>query len=364
METVTRQDAINKLEEIVSKFENKDFNVYFFVVDTKNAPNGGVEYMYDIALNLHDKGYNVTMLHQEQEFVGPIEWLGERYSVLEHKNVESNNVAISAADFLFIPEVYVNVMTQTKNLPCKRILVYHTPEYMLEFMPVGATLSDLNMYDAITTNSTLKNQLEKYFPRVKTRVIRPSVKKCFYTTDEPKKLIVNLMGADQSDINNIIKPFFWKNPAYKWVSFRDVRNMAQTVFADVLREGFVSVWVDDKTSNAQVALEALKSGNILIAKVPENIPEWMLENGELRNDVIWFTTFDELHQILASVIRGWTRNDIVSSFTNVYEKLNGVYTPEAQNADIEVDIIKGIFEVRFNEYKQLLLGMKDKVENE
>ena len=364
MENITKNDVIKKLEESISKLENKDFNVYFFVVDSKNNPNGGVEYTYDIALTLHNMGYNVTMLHQEEEFIGPIEWLGERYSVLEHKSVENNNVAISASDFLFIPEVYVNVMTQTKNLPCKRIVLYQNPEYMMEFMPVGVTFANLNISDVITTNTNLEDKLKTYFPKVRTGLVRPSVKNCFYTTDEPKKLIVNLITSNKSDLNNIIKPFFWKYPVYNWVSFRDMHGMAQTIFADVLREGAISVWVDDTTVNAQTALEALKCGNILIAKVPNTIPDWMLENGELRNDIIWFNDFDDLHTILTSVIRGWTRNDIVSDFVDVHKKIEHVYNPKIQEYDIKTNIVERIFDERLNEYRQLLVGVKNNVDKE
>jgi hypothetical protein len=321
-----------------------------------------VEYIYDIALNLYEKGYKVTMLHQEEEFVGPIEWLGERYSVLEHRNVEKENIPISATDFIFIPESCVSVMSQTKNIRCQKIMLYHTPEYFLKLMPMGATLNDLNIHNVITTSPQLSEKITKYFPRVNAEVVRPSIKNCFFTNTEPKKLIVNIMGSEETDVNNILKPFFWKYPAYKWVSFRDMHGMTQKVFADVLREGIITVWVDDKTANAQTALEALKCGNILIAKVPNTVPSWMLENGELREDIIWFETYDELHNILASVIRGWTRNDIVETFMNVHTKLNNVYTPEAQDKDIDNVIVHGFVRTLLTEYRQMYSGIKNKSE--
>lgn len=360
MDNINTQDILQKLEEVISKTENKDFNMYFFVIDTKNAPDGSVEYMYDIALNLFNKGYQVTMLHQEEEFIGPVDWLGERYSVLEHKNVEKDNVPISTTDFLFIPESCVSVMTQTKNIKCKKIMLYHTPEYFLKLMPMGLTLGDLGINNVIVPNQELANKVQLYFPRVTTNIIRPSVKKCFFTNTEPKKLIVNIMGSDESDINNILKPFFWKYPAYKWVSFRDMHGMTQKVYAEVLREGAITVWSDDKTVCGQTALEALKCGSILIAKVPNMIPEWMIENGELRNDIIWFENYDELHRILASVIRGWTRNDIVEDFSNVNTKINNIYTPEAQDKDIDNVVVDTIVRDRLNEYRQMLSGIKTK----
>lgn len=358
------ETMITKLEEMISNLESKNFKMYFFVIDTKGNPHGGVEYMYDIALEMHNNGYDVTMLHQEQEFVGPFDWLGERYSVLPHENVEASNVPISATDFLFIPEVYSNVMIQTKELPCRRVVVCRNPEFMLEFIPVGASWFDFGIYDVIVPNAQVENKIKRYFPNIRTYIIRPSVKNAFHTTDEPKKLIVNLLAKDRGRINDILKPFYWKYPAYKWVSFRDMGSpMTAELYPNVLREAAITVWVDDDTTNGISAYEAVKSGNMLIAKMPRVVPEWMTENNELRNDIIWFDDFDSLHDILASVIRGWTRNDIKEEFTTVGEKLTGVFSPETQKIDIEKTIVDGIIRNRLNEYRQFIGGMKNNTEN-
>ena len=359
-----KEMMMSRLEEILSNIENKNFKMYFFVVDTKGNPHGGVEYMYDIALEMHNNGYDVTMLHQEEEFVGPFDWLGERYSVLPHENVQTTNVSISASDFLFIPEVYSNVMGQTKDLPCRRVIVCRNPEFMLEFIPVGASWFDFNIFDVIVPNSEVENKIKKYFPNMRTHIIRPSVKNRYFTNETPKKLIVNIISKDRSDLNKILKPFYWRYPAYKWVSFRDMGSpMEAELYPNVLREGAIAVWADSETTNAISAFEAVKSGNILIAKVPNTVPEWMIENGELRKDIIWFDNYDTLHDILASVIRGWTRNDIKEEFMTVSSKVSTFFTPEIQKNDIERVMVDTIIRERINEYRQILGGMKNNVEN-
>lgn len=361
-----KENVVQKIEEIISNLENKDFNMYFFVMDTKGNPQSGVEYMYDVALYLHENGYNVTMLHQEQDFVGPFDWLGERYTVLPHENVENSNVAITPADFLFIPEVYTNVMTQTKELPCRRVVVCRNPELMLEFIPVGATWSDLNIFDAIVPSVEVETMIKRWFPNLRTHIVRPSVRNAFYTDETPKKLIVNLITKDRSVLNKVLKPFFWRFPAYKWVSFRDMASPMETqLYPNVLREAAIAVWVDDDTTNALSAFEALKSGNILIAKIPNTVPDWMLVDGELRHDIIWFDNFNTLHDILASVIRGWTRNDIKDEFMQVYKTLDNIYTPEIQKSDIQKTVVDTIIRGRLGEYQQILASMKNnEVNNE
>lgn len=357
-------EKIKKLEETIETMVNKDGNVYFFTLDTKNAPNGEVKYIYDIALSLLNMGYKVTMLHQEDEFVGPIEWLGDKYSVLVHKNVKDENVVVTPSDFVFIPEVFSNVMSQTKTLPCKRIIIYYNPAYLTDYMPVGVTMNDLNIYDAITTNETLRDKLKSYFPNLNIKVIRPSISELFFNNDEPKKLIVNLITPTANEVNDIVKPFYWKNPLYKWLSFRDLKGIPQDTLADVMREAAFTVWVDDMTNNAQMALEALKSGSILIAKVPQVTPEWMFENNDYRFGIIWVDSYDMLHDVIASVVRGWTRDDIVEKYLTMSSEVKNIYLPEYQKTDIEKQIVDGIFESTISTYRQILAAENNNVKNE
>jgi hypothetical protein len=35
---------------------------------------------------------------------------------------------------------------------------------------------------------------------------------------------------------------------YKWVSFRDVRGFPKEKYAELLREGAITIWVDENTS--------------------------------------------------------------------------------------------------------------------
>ena len=58
-------DVINKLKEQADAIDSKDFNVYFYVLDTKNTPTGSMSYLYETALTLQNMGYKVTMLHSD-----------------------------------------------------------------------------------------------------------------------------------------------------------------------------------------------------------------------------------------------------------------------------------------------------------
>lgn len=347
-----------RIEEQIKNIDNRDFSLYFYVVDTKGVPSGSLSYIYDIALGLKDMGYNVGMLHNEEEFVGVEEWLGSAYSDLPHYNIEKNKIDISPSDILFIPEVYSNVMTATKKLPCQRVAILQSFDKLTEFIPFGASWGDLGVFKAITTTESNKNRLKKYFPFVKTSVIRPKISSLFYKTEEPKKLIINVVTREPSDVNKIVKTFFWEYPMYQWVAFRDLRGMNKEDFAKSLQEAAITVWVDDVTNFGYTPLEAMKCGSIVVGKVPDVAPEWLWSKDENENDLtkagIWVDSFDTLPAVLASVIRTWTMDSIPEVMQNKADELVSQFTSGQQLNDIKKVIVDELIAGRKKEYEETL----------
>ena len=63
--------VLERIHNEIEKINKKESNIYFFVLDTKGNPSGSLAYIYNLALLLHNEGYKVSMLYQEQEeFVG------------------------------------------------------------------------------------------------------------------------------------------------------------------------------------------------------------------------------------------------------------------------------------------------------
>ena len=360
---MTTEEMIKVVEENVQRLENNEFFLYFFVLDTKGNPSSALEYIYTTALQLKNAGYNVKMLHNEKEFVGVGEWLGEEYANLPHANVEKENVEITASDFLFIPEIFANVMMQTKKLPCKRVILVQNANNITEFMPVSQNLDNLGITDAIVTTEANEDKLASYFPEVRTHLVSPSIKSVFHRQEEPQKLLINVVAKDQTDVNRIVKPFYWKNPVYKFVSFRDLRGLTMETFADALREAAITVWVDDKTPFGYTLLESLKSGSIVLAKVPEDPSEWMLdEDGNLSNSIIWFDKLDDVSDMLSSVVRSWTRFEVPDSIYEEQKKFDNLYTEDVQKNAI-LHVYKNEFiDRRLNDFKEVLAELKNKEE--
>ena len=357
--------VISRIESEIEKIDNRESNIYFFVIDTKGNPSGSLEYIYKLAYLLKESGFNVSMLYQEaEEFVGVGDWLDEKYSSLPHYNIEGDDVAVSASDVLFIPEIFSNIMMQTKKLPCKRVAIMQNFDFVLEQMPISSQWGDLGIMESICNTEINAELIKSIFPYVKTTVIDPYVDSKFGTTDAPKNLIINIVAKDQRDVNRIIKPFYWKYPMFKWVSFRDLRGFPQDMYAQLLREGAITVWSDTETNFGYSALEAMKSGSLVLAKVTENTQKWMTEGDTLSNCCVWFDSFSELHKMLASVVRAWITDQVPNEIAEASKKQTEMYSVEQTKEQITNYVIN-VLENRKSEMLSLITHInKNGGENE
>ena len=365
---MTKEEKIKALENIkesIDRLESKNFTFFFFVMDTKGNPSGSLAYIYRTAYALKEFGYNVVMLHQEKEFVGVGSWLGEKYAELPHVNVESENVEIRPSDFLFIPEIYANVMSQTKNLPCKKIAILQNQSYLTSTIPVGVTWDDMNIKEAIVNTEANERLLKSYFPQITTHVVRPSIPPVFRESKEPQKLIINIVSKEQTNIDKIIKPFYWLYPVYKWVSFRDLRGIPEDVLAEALNSAAITVWIDDETDFGYTFLEALRSGTIVIAKVPNNPTDWMIdEKGNLIEGPIWFNNIRELPKIISSVVRTWTLDNIPEEIYEGAKKTATWFSIQDQKDDVSEVYINRIRTNRRNELQKAYDYFTNELEKE
>ncbi len=362
-----KEELIINIEKTLKSLKEKTFKIFFFVIDTKGTPNGNTQYTYWMAKRLIDLGYTVEMLYQEEDFVGVGEWLGDEYADLPHSCIEKTSIKISTADFLIIPEVFANVMNQTKDLPCKRIVLSQNVNFITEFIPIGVSWDNYNIRNVITTTDEQKKDIKDLFPNLNVDVIHPEIPNYFRDNGMPKNLMISVIAKDQSIVSKIIKQFHWKFPIYRWITFTDPRGLSKEEFADTLRESAITVWVDDDTYFGYVPIEAIKSGSLLIGKVPNIIPEWMYnEDGStLNNAGLWFSDIRDVQKLISGAIQ-WVMNDTIPDvICDDMEKIKGKYTTDDRVKEIDkvfgqylTDRIDEIETIKNN------INKKEKKENE
>ena len=378
--------AIEHIEEAIKRLKNNDFTLYFFVVDSKNVPNGRMQYIYQIAKVLSDKNYKVKMLYQleneytEEEllelkrkekpidenrtFIGVGEWLGEEYMKIEHLNISKKEWKVGPYDFLFIPEVLSSLMKQTYQYkaPCKRVVILHNFDHITEFIPFNDEWGTYGIRDVITNTEKQRELITKVFPYVKAKTIKPFIPNYFHKPIKPKKLIVNIISKKTEDVNRIMKLFYWKYPMYKFVSFRDLRGYPKEKFAEYLRESAISVWIDNDTPFGYSAIEAIKCGNIVVGKIPEHMPEWMTNEKGLVDNGVWTYDINLIPDILSRVLGSWMQDKIPQALVENMEKLETEYSFEEFENSIE-KLIKEYVEERVEEISEVKEVIKNKNKN-
>ena len=377
------EKALERIDEAIAKLEKNDFTFYFFVVDCKNVPNGNMQYMYQLAKTLNDKNYRVKMLYQlENEytqseidelnrkekpiddrrvFTGVGEWLGEEYMKLPHMNISKEEWKVSPSDFLFIPEVFSSLMKQTYQYkaPCKRIVVLHNYDYITEFIPFNDEWGTYGIHDVIVNTEQQGKLVTNIFPYVKYEVLNPYISDVFRKPIKPKKLIVNIISKRTEDVNKIIKQFYWKYPMYKFVSFRDLRGYPKETFAEYLQESAITLWVDSETPFGYSAIEAIRTGNIVIGKVPEHMPEWMGDEGGLLDNGVWAYDINTIPDILSRVLGSWMQDNIPNVLYENMEKLDNLYTYEDYMKNVD-RIVGGYIKERIEEFTEIRNVIKSK----
>lgn len=341
-------EQLNRIEEIVGKLDKKDFNLYFFTLDTKGNPTAGVANIYEHVKVLNELGYKAHILHEKDDYqikgteagLGVEDWLGEEYGALSHISIEAKELNIKPEDFIFIPEIFANIMDQIKAFPCKKVVFAQSPQYMFELLPAGKRWNrDLGFNDVITTSERQAGYIKQHFPNTNTHIIPVGIPEYFTKPTKPKKPIVAILSREQTDTYKLTKSFYLQYPLYKWLTFKDMRGMPRKNFARELKDCCLAVWVDDKAGFGTFPLEAMECGTPVIGKIPDMIPEWMETTNEegqamIKNNGVWTNTTTNIPELIATYIKLYLEDNIPTELLENVESSVGQYTPEKQKEAI------------------------------
>ena len=300
------QEQILKLEESIQKMRDKKSRIYFIVQDTKGNAKASIRYIYEMAMSLKNNGFNAIILHETPEYFGVTDWLGEEYMTnLEHRSIEGNNLEISPEDLIVIPEIYGFIMDQITKLPCGKIVLSQSYDYIFETLQPGQTWTQLGFHKCITTSEKQKEYISSTLRSVSVDVIEPTISEVFEKQEFPPKTIIGVHTRDHRDTVNLIKTFYTKFPQYRWITFRDLRGLSQVEFTNAMKESFASVWIDSISSFGTFPLESMKMGIPVIGLVPNITPEWMNEeNG------IWINNQNMIVDVIADFIQNWLEDNL------------------------------------------------------
>lgn len=314
-------DKLRILEESIARLDKHESNIYVLVQDTKGNAKASIKFSYDVVRTLNENGFNAFVLVENKEYGGVSAWLPMEYEETPTKVIEDGDLEVRPDDLVVVPELYAHVMEQIGEMPCNKVVLSQSYDYIFETLKPGATWNTFGFNRTITTGFEQKQYLTDLFKKQKVDVITPQISDMFRKSDKPQKPIIAIHTRDQRDTMKMIKAFYVKYPQYKWVTFRDMRGLSMEEFSDALRESCLSVWVDDISSFGTYPLESMKSGVPVIGKIPTMRPEWMTdENG------IWTIDNNQMVDLIAAVFKGWLEDKIPHEMYEDMDKTVSQYT--------------------------------------
>ena len=150
---------------------------------------------------------------------------------------------------------------------------------------------------------------------VSVDIIEPSISSHFTKPKDLPKTIINIHTREHRDTTNVIKAFYSRFPQYRWFTFRDLRGLSESEFAERMKESFLSVWVDNISGYGTFPLESIKMGIPVVGVVPNMVPTWMNENNG-----IWINNQNILVDVIADFIQNWLEDNISPELFTEMEK--------------------------------------------
>lgn len=299
-------EQISKLEQSIQNMKDKKSRIYLLVHDTKGNAKASVAYTYNLGLALKKGGYNPIILHEKPDYIGVGQWLGQEYmESLPHKAIEGQNLEVSPEDLIVIPELFGYVMSQITKLPCGKIVLCQAYDHILETLQPGQSWTQLSFFKCITTSETQKEFIENLMRGVSYDILEPFISDTFEASSLPPKPIIAIHSREPRDGVNLIKSFYVKFPQYRWITFRDMRGLTESEFAEALKDCFLSVWIDDISSYGTFPLESMKCGVPVLGLVPNLVPSWINEENGL-----WINNKIQLVDFVADFLQNWLEDNV------------------------------------------------------
>ena len=363
---ITAQQAeiekIEKIKESINKITTKT-SKFLFCVPESQTPVASVYEIYFHATVVKNMGFNVIIMVEKGDYVVP-SWIEKELTDHTHIPMSDPKLVVGPEDIMIIPEVFTNVMEQTKDLPCVRIGLLQSIDYMMNSLIPGTNWASFGIHNIITTSETLKEWVETFnsVNKYNIMVYNIGIPEYFEKSKLPQKPIISVISRNANDISKFVKLFFNKFPQYSWITFdpmvtksKPPQPMRRIDFAKRLKENFAAVWIDRIASFGTFPLECMKSGTIPICLKPDIMPEYMIErdkDGKITKVVdgagIWTENYYDLPllvgEILIKYLDDSIGNEIYKIMDNVVTKYNQKDS-ETRLIEIYESIIKSRIEL-------------------
>ena len=371
LNNAAQQAELEKIEKIKTSLNNivTKKSKFLFCIPESPSPVASVYEIYFHATVAKKMGHEVLILVEKGDYVAPA-WVEKELTNHKFISMADPKLTVGPEDVMVVPEVYSNIMEQTKNLPCLRVGLLQSVDYMVNSLIPGTDWSSFGINEVITTSPTLKEWLETFYGlgKFNIKTYNIGIPEYFQKSSEPQKPIISVIGRNANEISKLVKLFFAKYPQYSWVTFdpmltksKPPQAMRRVDFAKRLKGNFAAVWVDRIASFGTFPLECMKSGVIPICLKPDVMPEYMIErdvDGKPLKAVegagVWTENFYDLPVLVGEVLVKFLDDNISPELYTEMEKVVVKYNQEDSEKQL-VEIYQGYLDQRIALFESALV---------
>lgn len=360
-------EKIEKVKISLDRLMNKKSKFLFCVADVPN-PTAAIYEIYFHATVVKNMGHEVIIMVERGDYVVPT-WIEKELTNHKHISMGDPKLTVGPEDVMVIPDVFSNIMEQTRSLPCIRIGLLQSIDYMTNALIPGTDWKSFGINDIITTSLTLKEMVETYYGKGKfnIRTYNIGIPEYFEPSKTPQKPVISIVGRNPNEVSKMVKLFFSRYPQYSWVTFdpmltrsKPPQAMRRIDFAKRLQGNFAAVWIDRISSFGTFPLECMKSGVIPICFKPDITPEYMIERDEngapakiVDGGGVWTENYYDLPILAGEVLIKFLDDNISPELYEKMDKIAEKYTQE--NAEkMLVEIYQGFINRRMELFKTAL----------
>jgi hypothetical protein len=364
--------SVSNIEKVKASIENivsKKNQIMFFVPDVNGVPAASIYEIYFHANVLKKNGYKVIMLVEGAKFEKP-DFIETELTDVEHVSMESNKLTVSPEDLLVIPEIFTNIMEQTKKLPCMRVVLFQSVDNATKALLPGYDWSMFGIADVLTTGKTLEKFVNEFYGKGRFRLKSYNVPVPDYFTEKYplKRLVVSVLVRNERELDKIVKMFLSRYPQYRWLNFEPMvtdskppKHLRRKDFADRLSKNFAALWIDRISSHALFPLECMKVGTIPISLVPDITPEYLIdsEGKPVKNCGVWTDDFFQLPVLIADTLRKFLDDEIGKDVYDEMKQHVEKYSPQ-----VAAEQLVTIYESYFAERSESLVKTLEVLEKQ
>lgn len=370
-QTVQEEQKSNNqlIDEVIQKVLDKKYKIYFYCPPL-NIPSGGIFTLLNYAKTLTEAGYDVKVIYEPREdrkasyeasqkarkAISIYEkfnpsWAGETTSGLnimplgngeikftDNSTAKTEVLNLGPEDFLFIPEGFPNIMEQTAQIPCKKVVLCQSWFYVLNGLRVGQTWQQYGIQDVVSVSDGITEYLNAVMPGLKIKELKQSIDRDLFkpvSQTDKKPVIAYQPGRSQDAVlktHNVIKTFYSFFPHYRWVRFVELQNLSKKEYAERVGESAFVLYTDEIAGFGTLPLEAMASGTHVVGWTPLGSKEYIQENNGY-----WCTNGDifRLAEMIGLALDSYfsgTLDEI--NIQNVYEEVLKKYTKENEKETI------------------------------